>query len=188
MITAKNFIQQLKKKNEKAIVYLIDEYGSLVKSIAKKHLYSLPNEIEDCVYEVFMSVWEHIDSYDESRSSFTNWIASITRYKAIDYLRKYRNSLSVSSLDSGDIKIYNKSDEVDLQLVGAEISEETEDMLSCLSEEDREILMKIYVDEEDVVNISSEYGIKPSTVYSRISRAKKKIKNNRKENSYEKDI
>lgn len=188
MITEKNFIQQLKKRNEKAIVYIIDEYGGLVKSIVKKHLYHLSSEIEDCTYEVFMSVWQHIESYNSEKSSFNNWIAGIARYKAIDYLRKYKNSLNTYSLEDSDIEIYRKSDELKLQVIEEEISEETEQMLSCLSKEDRDILMKIYVNEEDVTNVSSEYGIKPTSIYSRISRAKKKIKNNRKESNYENNI
>ena len=181
VINEKNFINQLKKKNEKALDYAIDQYGSLVKSIVSKHLYSFPNEIEDCIYDVFMSVWQHIDSFESEKNSFTNWISSISRYKAIDYLRKYKRMKEITALDD-DFKNYESNEhQPELEIIEKETSDETEKLLACLSKEDRDILLKLYVDEEAVEKISLEYGLKPSSIYSRVSRAKGKINKCKKE-------
>ena len=40
-INEDNFIEQLKFRNEKALEYVIDNYGRIVKSVVKKHLFSL---------------------------------------------------------------------------------------------------------------------------------------------------
>lgn len=37
-INEENFLDQLKKKNEKALDYVIDTYGWIIKSVIKKHL------------------------------------------------------------------------------------------------------------------------------------------------------
>ena len=37
-ITEDNFIEQIKKKNEKALEYVIYNYGWVLKSVIKKHL------------------------------------------------------------------------------------------------------------------------------------------------------
>ncbi|EHI99351.1 RNA polymerase sigma-70 factor [Clostridium sp. DL-VIII] len=45
-----NFVKQLRKKNEKALDYVIDNYGWIIKSIVKKHLYNLSNaQIKDII-------------------------------------------------------------------------------------------------------------------------------------------
>ena len=44
-----NFIQQLKEKNEKALMYVIDEYGGLIRSDQKE--YVLPDRISGRVFQ-----------------------------------------------------------------------------------------------------------------------------------------
>ena len=41
-IGAKNYIKQLRLHNEKALAYVIDEYGGLLMSVIRKHLFYLP--------------------------------------------------------------------------------------------------------------------------------------------------
>ena len=48
---------------------------------------------------MFLAVWANIDSFRPERSSFLNWIAGISRYKAIDYKRKYLNREQMENLD-----------------------------------------------------------------------------------------
>jgi RNA polymerase sigma-70 factor (ECF subfamily) len=49
-------------------------------------------------------------------------------------------------------------------------------LLNCLKEKDRDLLYKLYVEEKDINEISTEYGMKKEVIYNRLSRAKKKIK------------
>jgi len=44
-------------------------------------------EAEDVLQEVFLQIWEKVDSYDESLGNPLAWITRITRNKAIDRLR-----------------------------------------------------------------------------------------------------
>ncbi len=43
-----NFIQQLQLHNEKALLYVIDEYGGLLMSIIRKQLFGVPHRQEEC--------------------------------------------------------------------------------------------------------------------------------------------
>lgn len=175
MITEKNFVRQILKGNEKALLYVIDNYGGLVKSVVHRHLYQLTAEEEECINDVFMAVWEHVDSFDEKKNSFKNWIAAIARYKAIDYLRKNLSRLEERALEDTDMI---SIESVERAVLEQTISEETEHLLSCLNEADREILMKCYMEEQSVEEIGIEYHLKTASVYSRISRAKAKIRLN----------
>ena len=55
-INEDNFVEQLKFRNEKALEYVIDNYGRIVKSIVKKNLFSLQDYQEECINDVFLAV------------------------------------------------------------------------------------------------------------------------------------
>lgn len=40
-ITEENVVEQLMMKNEKALFYIVDQYGGIIKSIIKKYLSNL---------------------------------------------------------------------------------------------------------------------------------------------------
>ena len=44
-----NYIEQLGLHNEEALIYVIDIYGGLLKSIISKHLFAMPDKIEECL-------------------------------------------------------------------------------------------------------------------------------------------
>ena len=81
LIDDHNFLEELKMGNEEALCYVIGKYGGLVRSVIAKHLYLLKEEQEECFDDVFLNVWEHIDSFDGQLSTFQNWIAGIARYR-----------------------------------------------------------------------------------------------------------
>lgn len=47
IITQKNFAEKLKRRNEKALEYVIREYGSYVKAAVMHNLAGLPEEMEE---------------------------------------------------------------------------------------------------------------------------------------------
>ncbi|WP_286674445.1 sigma factor, partial [Clostridium sp. ZBS14] len=83
-----NFIFELKKKNEKALYYVIDNHGWIIKSVVKKHLYNLQSIQDECINDILLGIWNNIEKFDSSKGSFKNWIAGISKFKCIDYKRK----------------------------------------------------------------------------------------------------
>lgn len=172
-INKDNYIAQLRRHNEKALEYVLEEYGGLLMAVIRKHLFCLPGLEEDCMNDVLFKIWKHIGQFDEKRNSFKNWIAGIARYQAIDYLRKYMKELEQVNLD--DVQT-GKEDEQLSKLLESEISEEVESILSCLNREDRESFLKIFFEDRDIEEVSRETGIKKENIYNRISRGKRKIR------------
>ncbi len=62
------------------------------------------------------------------------------------------------------------------RLVQEEISEEMESLLSCLSESDRSLFWKLYVEEKPIEEVSQETGMKKAVIYNRISRGKRRVR------------
>lgn len=89
-INEENYMDQLQKHNERALLYVIDKYGGLLKAVISKSLFRMQSYQEECMNDVLLAIWDHIDSFQPEKNSFKNWIAAIAKYKAIDYLRKYQ--------------------------------------------------------------------------------------------------
>lgn len=172
-ITEQNFIEQLKKHNEKALEYMIRQYGGLLWSVVCKHLRLLPEYREECLNDIFLGIWENISCYDDKKGSFSNWSAGIARYKAIDYLRKYYKHIQYENIDEMDIPFADKTLEI---IVEQEISDELEMMLGCLNEQDRQIFLSLYMEEKDTSEVSREMGLAKEVIYNRVSRGKQKIR------------
>ncbi|MDO5422350.1 MAG: sigma-70 family RNA polymerase sigma factor [Eubacteriales bacterium] len=172
-INDQNFIKELKKHNEKALLFCIDRYAGLLNSIVSKHLYSMKDRQGECLNDIFLAIWENIEFYDETKNSFQNWIAGIARYKSIDYLRKY---LTERQEVNWEDVVLSEEDQALETLLEQELSEELEMILGCLSPTDREIFLKLFYEEKTPDEVSQEMGMKKETLYNHISRGKRRIR------------
>ncbi|MGG7077020.1 sigma-70 family RNA polymerase sigma factor [Clostridium sardiniense] len=172
-IVEENFIEQLKKKNDNALYYVIDNYGWIIKTIVKKHLYKLQNYQDDCINDILMAVWSNIDKFDPSRNTFKNWLAGISKFKSIDYVRKYLKELEHDNIDDLTISI---KDEASYNIDKNELNDDLESLLNCLKEDDKSLFLKLYVEEDDIETISRKTGVKKEIIYNRVSRGKKKLR------------
>lgn len=169
-INDENFIPLLKKRNQAALYYAMQTYGGLVKSIIRRHL---QEEYEECMDDVFLSVWENISRFDPNKNSFKNWIAAIAKYKSIDYLRKAR-------LFSEEIKEDTAlSESAEDAVLRMELQKDFQDILSVLPPEDREMFIAVYIEQEKPSAVAARHGIRTSALYNRLSRGKVKLRKGR---------
>lgn len=165
----KLIIKYIKKKNQKGMEILIDKYNALLTSIVRFHLGTLINYEEECVSDTLLAIWDNIDGFEKDKNSFKNWICAIAKYKAIDYKRKYLNKIETSSLDEQTYYI-------DKNLLQIEIQEELNETLDFLSKEDEEIFRRYYLEDESVVDIANNKKLAISSVHSKLSRGRSKIR------------
>ena len=164
-------IKYIKKKKEVGMELLIDNYRGILTSVVRKHLGVLINYEEECIDDVLLSIWDNIKSFDKNKNQFKNWICAIAKYKAIDYKRKYLDK--VETLDMTDEIYY-----IDKDLVKQETKEEVEEILSHLNEKDRELFVKHYLEDIDLETIALKSNTKVSNLYNRLSRGRKRIREN----------
>jgi RNA polymerase sigma-70 factor (ECF subfamily) len=72
---------------ENALGELYDRYGRLVFSMALNAV-SDPAVAEEITQDVYLRIWNKAESYRPEQGKVITWIASITRYRAIDLLRR----------------------------------------------------------------------------------------------------
>lgn len=172
-INEDNFLEQLQKRNEDALYYVIDMYGGLIKNIVAKHLYKLHHIQEECVDDVLLAIWDNIAAFSPEKNSFKNWVGAIAKYKSIDYKRKYLKLMDQENIDS--LNMIDSSN-IERALMEKEISQETKSLLSNLIEDDQKIFIQYYMEDQDVEAIARKFQVKKSNIYNRLSRGRTKLR------------
>lgn len=162
-------IKYIKKKKEKGMELLIDNYRGIITAIVRKHLGVLINYEDECVDDVLMSIWNNIKCFDSSKNTFKNWICAISKYKAIDYKRKYLSKFEYVDMSQ---EIYY----IDQELLKSEMEEDINDLLSHLNESDRKLFKEDYLKGESLEEIAIKNNTKVSNLYNRLSRGRKRIR------------
>lgn len=70
-----------------------------VKGVVFKVLFPLSNEgiIEECINDIFLSIWNHSKKFSGDSTDFQKWICAIAKFKAIDYYRRVSKKVEVTS-------------------------------------------------------------------------------------------
>ena len=178
-ITDNNFVERLRAKDERALEFIIEKYGGLLYSIIRKKLSLIPDMVDECFDDVLMKAWDHADDYNEDKCDFKGWLAAIARYQAIDYLRKAkREEFGQMGESLEDMANEPGFDDERFTRLEESIDSEFEQLVSCLSPEDREIFRRIYQKGESMDEISKDLNIPKDQLYNHTSRGKKKIRKN----------
>ncbi len=102
LIADSDLMSRILQRDQSAFASLYDRYGALVFSLAR-HVLQDDGMAEEVVQDVFLKVWQQAVTWDEERGKLVSWLLTMTRYTAIDRLRKeqrrpLRNSSSIDSL------------------------------------------------------------------------------------------
>ena len=172
-ITEDNFVEQLKKHNEQALVYVIDTYGWVLKIVVKRQMATLEHLWDDCMNDTLLAVWNNIDSFQPEKNEFQNWLAGVCRFKALTYVRKYIQS---SREDLVEQMPEWKDEKAEKEFLQREYEEEVEIVLSYLKEEDAKIFRMIYLEDLTMDEVAEKMKMSKTVIYGRISRGKKQIR------------
>ena len=133
----KKLIKKIKERDQDALLGFIDNYGPSIKGPIYPILKSYPALVEEVLNESLLAIWDNIDSYDPARSSLKNWSALVSKYKAIDSLRREIRHQS-QSLDQIKDQAFEDS-------YPFEDADEIKNILSYLNSEDQEIFIRLFL-------------------------------------------
>jgi RNA polymerase sigma factor (sigma-70 family) len=174
-----NFIARLKKQKEDALEYVIDAYLPLVKTIASKILNSMQQpDVDECVNDVFLTVWENARQFQGEAADFKKWIGMIAKYKAID---RYRLAKKRMTHEEPHAHLKETSGAgTEESVMKREGRNELLAAISQLKDDDRDIfMMKYYLDLSNS-EIAGNLGISKAAVDNRLYRGKKVLATNLK--------
>src|SRR5690349_5132755 len=80
-------MQRITQRDQAAFSELYQGYGKLVFSMAIRVVQNA-TLAEEVTQDTFMKVWNRPDAWDAEKGMLSTWLVSVTRYTAIDRLRK----------------------------------------------------------------------------------------------------
>jgi len=98
-ISDEALLQQVLRRDSTALRQLYLRHGSAVYSLAQ-YILRDGAVAEELTQEIFLTVWNKADQYQEQQARFRTWLLSITRHRAIDQLRQRQRRIRADvSLD-----------------------------------------------------------------------------------------
>lgn len=161
---------------------ILEDYIYMVDAIANNFNFENVRNIRDS--EIFgylsLELVSCATRYDSNKGSFEKYLSSHLFNKAIDFLRKNgRKKRQGSFLGNFDIenipqRTQNTEELFSIELLPKLLSSSPSDSLRDL--EDRSILMEYYLGKKTVLELSKKYDTTKVTIYNRIKRSIKKIR------------
>lgn len=168
----KELIIQLKKADPAALEEAIAVYSGYVMAVLIKILgqNAVQEDRDELLSDVFVALWKSRDLLRED-GALKFWLAVVARNAAFQFLRKMRltQPLEENRLTDEESDIFAATER-------RERIQSVRQAVGTLSEEDRDIFLRHYFWKQTVLRIAEETGIKESTIKSRLSRGRKKLK------------
>lgn len=156
--------------DEDALAALYDQYAPAVNGLARSILHD-PALAEEVTHDVFLSLWQQPAAYDPARGTFAGWLLRVARNRAIDQLRRRRET-SESALDA-DVTgwIIDPEPGPEEQALAGLRRDEVRRALSALTPDQRELLELAYFTDLSQSQIAARLHRPLGTVKSQIRTA-----------------
>lgn len=164
-------------QDEQAFAELFGHFAPLIKGFYLSNSPRLgAEEAEELVQEVLCKVWLKAASFDAVKSSASTWIYTIARNARIDYLRKTANKAALTDeLESEDIWDESADNQPFVSLIQARDKTDVSDMLNQLPIEQKQCLVKMYMEGKSHAQLAEDLQLPLGTVKSRIRLGLKRL-------------
>ena len=170
-LTSEELVTLLKSRDEKGFNYLYDNYSGALYGIIIKIL-TYKEETNEVLQDVFVKVWNSIQSFDENKGSLYTWMLNIARNSAIDRLKSksFRNDLKNQSIPDF------VNDSTTLSTEQKHEFNEVQSFVDKLRDDYKVIINKAYFGGYTHEEISEDLGIPLGTVKTRCRAAIKELR------------
>jgi RNA polymerase sigma-70 factor (ECF subfamily) len=172
-----SLIRLIARSQESALSELYDRYSRLIYSLALNAVGD-PATAEEITQDVFIRIWDHAGTYQAEKSKVVTWIASITRYRSIDVIRRRKIRPESQSVSWEIEPSANEMNPINVEQT-VEISQErrrVRQAISVLPEEQRQALAYAYFQGYTHREIAEVLGEPLGTVKTRIRLAMQKLR------------
>jgi RNA polymerase sigma-70 factor, ECF subfamily len=175
-------MQRVHVNDSKALEALYNRYSPLLYTLIKKIV--VDEEVaKDVLSDVFVIIWRKIDLFDFNSNNVYTWIITITRNKAVDAIRRARNS---SEMEPYNDEYENKNiipklsqiiDPLDLEMAN-NIKDGINAALNKLTDAQQFVIHLAYYEGLNQKEIADRLKIPVPTVKSKIKIALGNLKDN----------
>lgn len=167
-------ISEIRKRNPDAFEFLVDKYTKPVYYLAYNilRISCSKEDIEECVSDVFIDAWRKIEQFDINRGGLKTWVLILTKYKALEYKRRFEKSNVIELIDE---QVKSPVD-LEKQVIDRETQLAVLETIHTFSDLDKQLFIRRYFLGEDISALMSSMGLSRTAVDNRLTRGRKKIK------------
>lgn len=166
-------MREIAKFESRALEELYDRYSPLLYTIVKK---IAPDEesAKELLVEVFSIIWKKSNKFDFTNGNVYAWLVTLTRNKAVDYLRRSRKSESISQIYDDEYEDYfilptflPGMDSLDLETARS-LKPKVEEALSELTDTQKYVLHLAYYEGYTIDEIANKLNVPVETVRNKV--------------------
>jgi len=163
----------IRSGNEEALTYIIETYSKLLWIIVGGILNNVgtSEDIEECISDTFMSLWQKPKAYDPRKGSIKVFLAIIAKRRALD---KYR-LLTKTKIIEIDEAIASSDDDLFEYIAKRDLYCELYEAIRRLGDPDKEILIRRYFFKEKPSAIANKLSIPVKEVKNRLYQSKLRL-------------
>lgn len=167
-------ITAIKNRNEAAIDEVITKYAKLLWSVAGAVLNNIGStqDVEECVADTFIYLWEHPEKYNPQRGKLKTWLSIVARTQALNRYREISKRNTISLEDTDFIAQLGVVDNI----LKAETRRSLLAAVNALGEPDREILIRRYYYDQKPREIAYALDMSVKQVDNRLYQTKLKLR------------
>lgn len=166
-----SLLQQIAEGDESAVEQVLDTYGGLVWSIARRSFRDRA-EAEDAVQDAFIAVWKGASKYDPSVASEATFIAMIARRRVIDRVRKQGRQVDTQPLESSHDPGVESERSAEMQEESARVLA----VIDALDPPQPEVIRRAVMDGLTHAQIAEQLSLPLGTVKTHIRRGLMKVR------------
>lgn len=167
-------IAGIKAQNEHIIHEIIVKYSKLLWPIVSAVLKNVGTEqdVEECVADVFIDLWENPDKYDAQRGTLKTWLCMVARCKAIDRYRTLSKHCTVPLEGAMMVSRMGMQD----AMLQEETKRELAAAVNALADVEKDILIRRYYYEQKPGEIAKALNLPLKQVKNHLYRSKQKLR------------
>ncbi|MEO5979008.1 MAG: sigma-70 family RNA polymerase sigma factor [Chryseolinea sp.] len=167
-----SLVASLKNKDSHSLDYLYDHYSGALLGVVSR-IVKKEEMAEEVLQDVFLKVWERMDTYDPTKGRLFTWMLNIARNQAIDKTRskEFSKEKKTGDIDNFVNRIDNEGFvEQPVESIGLQ------QLLKTLPEDQRFIIDQHYLKGYTQAEISEEFNLPLGTVKTRMRLAMKLLR------------
>lgn len=167
-------IAAIRKRDGTVMEYVIQKYSRLLWPIASAVLKNAGSEqdVEECVADAFIYLWEHPESLDVQRGSLKSLLCILARSRAIDRYRQITRHATVPLEEA----VLSSSLGMQEQMLQEETRRELLAAVNALGEPNREILVRRYYYSQKPKEIALALDLTVKQVDNALYRSKQSLR------------
>lgn len=169
-------VTKLKNKEEEALEWLMDEYASLVYFLLHRMvgLIASKEDLEELSSEVFIRVWNEIESYDASKGTLKTYLLMKAKYIGLTFKRKQEQKMN--RFEKTDMECLVDSHSIEKEITKREVVNRIYHFVKALKEPDRSYFVMRYYWQYELKQIATHFGVSVKSIESSLYRTRKKLK------------